>query len=148
MTCHLCVTCGTQYGASIDAPAECRVCVDDRQRVGADGQRWTTHEQLAEALHVRIETDGDLTGIGLVEPFAIPQRALLVHGTDAGNIMWDCTSLVTPDAVTRLTAHRHSEQGQEPFRDAQNGPREEGTVEAMTTSTATRSEKGFHPWTC
>ena len=104
MTCHICITCGTQYAASIDPPVECRVCVDDRQHVGSDGQRWTTHEQLAATLHVRIEIERDLTGIGVVEPFAIPQRALLVRSADAGNIMWDCTSLVTPDAVARLTA--------------------------------------------
>ena len=99
----MCITCGTQYAATINPPTECRVCSDDRQHVGRDGQRWTTHEQLAASHHVRIDADGDLMGIGIAEPFAIPQRALLVRSADAGNILWDCISLVTPDAVARLT---------------------------------------------
>ncbi|GEM_PF-6565897 len=41
--------------------------------------------------------DGDLLGIGIAPSFAIPRRALLVP-TDAGNILWECTSLVTPAA--------------------------------------------------
>jgi glyoxylase-like metal-dependent hydrolase (beta-lactamase superfamily II) len=102
MTCYLCVTCGTQYADSARPPASCRVCTDDRQHVGYDGQRWTTHDELAASLHVRIATDGDLTGVGLVEPFAIPQRALLLR-TDAGMILWDCISVVTAAAVDEIT---------------------------------------------
>lgn len=115
MTCHVCVTCGTQYADSALPPESCRVCTDDRQHVGRDGQQWTTHDELAASLHLRIELDGDFFGIGLVEPFAIPQRALLVpvdagngngmgDGNGNGNIMWDCVSVVTPAAVSRIEA--------------------------------------------
>ena len=102
MTCHLCVTCGTQYADSHLPPASCRVCTDDRQHVGRDGQRWTTHDELAVTLHNRIEPDGDLIGVGVVEAFAIPQRALLLR-TDAGNVLWDCISVVTAAAVDEIT---------------------------------------------
>lgn len=103
MTRHVCATCGTQYADAAQPPDSCRVCTDDRQHVGRDGQRWTTHEALAASLHHRIEHDGDFIGVGLVEPFAIPQRALLVPaGSGAGNIMWDCISVVNADAVARI----------------------------------------------
>lgn len=97
----VCMTCGTQYTPSACPPVTCAICTDDRQYVGDDGQRWTTHEQLARTLHNRLERDGDLHGIGIVERFAIPQRALLLQ-TDAGNILWDCVSVVTPDAVDAI----------------------------------------------
>lgn len=101
MTHHLCVACGTQFDASDAPPDQCPVCTDDRQYVPAEGQRWTTHEALADELHVRIEHDGDLLGVGIVEQFAIPQRALLLH-TDAGNVLWDCISVVTPAARAEI----------------------------------------------
>ena len=101
MTCYLCVTCGTQYADSARPPASCPVCTDDRQHVGRDGQRWTTHDELVATLHNQIAFDGELIGVGIVEPFAIPQRALLLR-TDAGNILWDCVSVVTAAAVEEI----------------------------------------------
>lgn len=97
MTHFICAGCGTQYAATPAPPEGCPVCLDDRQYVPAGGQRWTTHDELAAVLHERIEEDADLIGVGLVEPFAIPQRALLLR-TDAGNVLWDCISVVTPGA--------------------------------------------------
>lgn len=102
MTCFICVGCGTQYPASTEPPESCPVCTDDRQYVPAGGQRWTTHDNLVTELDARIEDDDGLTGVGIAQPFAIPQRALLVPSTDTGNILWDCISVVTPDAVDRL----------------------------------------------
>jgi glyoxylase-like metal-dependent hydrolase (beta-lactamase superfamily II) len=97
----VCVTCGTQYAASTTPPTVCDVCLDDRQHVGLDGQQWTTHAQLAATYENRIESDGDLVGVGIDGRFAIPQRALLVDST-AGTIMWDCVSLVSGAAVAQL----------------------------------------------
>lgn len=102
MTEHwICENCGTQYAASDTPPDACPVCVDDRQYVARDGQRWTTHAELVDRLHVRIEDDAGLTGVGIVERFAIPQRALIVRGAEM-TVMWDCISVVTPEAVERL----------------------------------------------
>ena len=103
MTMFICQTCGSQYADLPVAPSNCKVCSDDRQYVGWSGQRWTTHEELAGAHDTRIELDGDLLGIGITPSFAIPQRALYLQ-TDAGNILWECTSLVTPRAVAELKA--------------------------------------------
>jgi glyoxylase-like metal-dependent hydrolase (beta-lactamase superfamily II) len=97
----ICQTCGSQYADRAAAPATCRICLDDRQYVNWAGQQWTTHDELARTHQVRFEMDGDLLGIGITPAFAIPQRALYLP-TDAGNILWECTSLVTPEAVAEL----------------------------------------------
>jgi hypothetical protein len=101
MTAFICVTCGTQYAPGPKPPPDCPVCLDDRQHLGRNGQQWTTHADLAATLRNRIELDGDLLGVGVTEPFAIPQRALLLR-TDCGNILWDCVSVVTPEAVRAI----------------------------------------------
>lgn len=101
MTAFICLNCGTQYAPGSAPPASCRVCTDDRQYVAPGGQQWTTHAELVARLHVRIEPDDGLLGVGITERFAIPQRALLLS-TDAGNILWDCTSVVTSEAVETI----------------------------------------------
>ena len=47
MPCFICETCGTQYAESATPPVQCPVCEDERQYVGWNGQRWTTHAELA-----------------------------------------------------------------------------------------------------
>lgn len=51
----------------------------------------TTH--LATFRH-----DGEFIGIGISPSFAIGQRALLVR-TPAGNVLWDCVSLLSPALI-------------------------------------------------
>jgi hypothetical protein len=99
-TC-ICETCGTQFAPSERPPAACPICEDDRQYVGWNGQRWTTHDVLASRHTLRIGDDAGLLAIGIAGDFGIPQRALLLP-TAAGNLLWECVSLVTPPAVTRL----------------------------------------------
>ena len=41
-TAWICVTCATQFAPSPQPPAECPICLDERQYVGPEGQRWTT----------------------------------------------------------------------------------------------------------
>jgi glyoxylase-like metal-dependent hydrolase (beta-lactamase superfamily II) len=103
MPLPLCETCGTQYAEMPTPPEHCPVCEDDRQYVGWSGQTWTTHDALREKYTLRLEDDHGLLGIGLAPDFAINQRALLLP-TDAGNILWECLSLVTDDAVAVLEA--------------------------------------------
>jgi glyoxylase-like metal-dependent hydrolase (beta-lactamase superfamily II) len=100
---YICETCGTQHADTPSPPARCCVCEDERQYVGWQGQRWTTHEELAQRCSLRIADDGGLLGLAMASEFAIPQRALLLP-TDAGNILWECVSLVTPEAVAALQA--------------------------------------------
>lgn len=103
MPTYICETCGTQYAESNQPPLHCSICVDDRQYVGWGGQKWTTHDALICKYRLRIEDDCGLLGIGMPQGFAIAQRALLLP-TDAGNILWECVSMVTDEAVAELKA--------------------------------------------
>ena len=96
LSCSICTTCGTQFGPSEGAPAHCPICEDERQYIGLGGQQWTRLEDLQRDHHNIIrELEPGLTGIGTHPEFAIAQRALLVQ-TPAGNILWDCISLLDP----------------------------------------------------
>ncbi len=101
MTNFICATCGVQHGETEteEPPENCRICEDERQYIGHNGQRWTTIAELKKDHHNRIEEiEPDLTGIGTVPGFAIGQRALLVR-TPNGNVLWDCISLLDEDTV-------------------------------------------------
>lgn len=98
---YICETCGTQYAESEQPPLQCPICVDDRQYVGWGGQKWTTHDALMKKQKLRIEDDCGILGIGMPNGFAIPQRALLLP-TDTGNILWECVSMVTDEAVAEI----------------------------------------------
>lgn len=102
-TSFICRTCGTQYAEREELPERCPICEDERQYVGWEGQRWTTHEQLARTHAQRIELEEGLFGLGMTPTFAIDQRALLLR-TDAGNLLWETLPLVTKQAVEALEA--------------------------------------------
>jgi hypothetical protein len=108
----ICATCGVQYPAPRE---DCPVCLDERQYVGWDGQRWTSLAELAAAGHrgsIREEEPGVL-GIGAEPPTAIGQRALLVT-TPSGNLQDDgcsatkcprpCTDTITPSSRSSVSA--------------------------------------------
>ena len=101
---YICATCGVQY-AETDAPPEhCLICEDERQYIGKDGQRWTTLAEMQKRYQNRVEAvDPDITGIGTTPGFAIGQRGLLVH-TPAGNVLWDCVSLIDDATVEAIRA--------------------------------------------
>ena len=100
----ICHTCGVQHAPSVAPPETCAICEDARQWVPVDGQRWTTMSEL-RATHVNaVRRDGGLTGIGTEPRFAIGQRALVVP-SDAGNVLWECVTLLddaTAEAVEAL----------------------------------------------
>jgi hypothetical protein len=50
---------------------------------------------------LNVSDDGGVLGISLSPSFAINQRAMFPP-TDAGNILWECLSLVTPSAIAAL----------------------------------------------
>jgi hypothetical protein len=101
MNTYICETCGTQFAPSDAPPATCPICEDDRQYVGWNGQRWTTPEALASQYSLRTGEDEGLFALSMGGGFGIPQRMLLLP-TPAGNILWECVSLVTTEAVIRL----------------------------------------------
>jgi glyoxylase-like metal-dependent hydrolase (beta-lactamase superfamily II) len=103
MQAFICRTCGVQYAPSDEAPPRCPICEDERQYVGWGGQRWTTMDELIASgakNHVS-EIEPDLLAIDTRPPIAIGQYALVVR-TPAGNVMWDCVSLVDDDSVAAV----------------------------------------------
>jgi len=89
-----------QYGAVRE---DCPICLDERQYVGWDGQRWTNLGELAAAgRRGRIEAEGPgVLGLGAEPPTAIGQRALLVT-TPAGNALFDMITYLDDDLAARI----------------------------------------------
>ena len=102
MNHHICVTCGAQFPATVDPPPACPICEDERQYVGHQGQQWTTLGQLRDDHHNVVEpVDPGLSGIATEPRFAIGQQAHLIE-TPAGNLLWNCISLIDDDTVAAV----------------------------------------------
>ena len=101
MPIHICNTCGSSYPDTVQPPARCPICEDERQFVARGGQAWITREKLA-ATHANAwrRLEADLFEIHTQPGFAIGQRALLLR-TPQGNILWDCIALLD-DATEAL----------------------------------------------
>ncbi len=99
MPAFICKTCGAQYEDSSEPPAACRICLDERQYVGWEGQTWTTLDELRASHRADLrEEEAGLLGIGMEPSFAIGQRALLLS-TPEGNVLWDCVPLLDEEIV-------------------------------------------------
>ena len=104
MPAFICTTCGVQHAPADEPPARCAICEDERQYVGRDGQQWTTLEELRRDHRAEIREEGPgLLGIGCEPSFAIGQRALLVC-PPAGNVLWDCISLLDDEIGAAVEA--------------------------------------------
>jgi hypothetical protein len=104
MSHYICATCGTQFAETDAPPTHCPICEDERQYIGWQGQQWTTLAALQAERHNEIkEVEPKLIGIGTQPSFAIGQRALLVQ-TPAGNLLWDCISLIDEATVAAVKA--------------------------------------------
>jgi glyoxylase-like metal-dependent hydrolase (beta-lactamase superfamily II) len=101
----ICVQCGTQFGKTAEPPARCPICNDERQFVRHAGQEWTTLKKLAANHHNRFQDEApQLLGIGTEPEFAIGQRALLLQ-SPAGNLLWDCITLLDDKTIAVVKAH-------------------------------------------
>lgn len=96
----ICVTCGTQYPRSGSPPASCPICEDERQYIGAGGQRWTTLETMRgeKWRNVIRQLEPGLWSITTEPRFGIGQRALLLQ-TPRGNVLWDCVTLLDDETI-------------------------------------------------
>ena len=96
----ICATCGVQYAAPRE---DCPICLDERQYVGWDGQRWTSLAELQELQHRgRIEAEGTgVLGVGAEPPTAIGQRALLIT-TPGGNVLWDMITYLDDELIRHV----------------------------------------------
>lgn len=96
----ICETCGVEHA---EAAGVCVICADERQWVPADGQKWATLEQLAQAgrrMHIS-ELEPDLFGITVEPKVGIGQQTHLVC-TPAGNLLWDPVGYLDDEAVNRV----------------------------------------------
>lgn len=86
-----------------EAVGVCAICADERQWVPADGQRWATLEELADAgRRVDVtELEPDLFGITVEPKVGIGQQTHLVR-TPAGNLLWDPVGYLDDEAVGRV----------------------------------------------
>jgi glyoxylase-like metal-dependent hydrolase (beta-lactamase superfamily II) len=101
---YICVTCGVQYADSLAPPERCAICEDDRQYVGPGGQKWTTVKEMQASHRNQLDVEGpELISICTEPKFAIGQRALHVR-TSAGNVLWDCISLIDDRSVGAVQA--------------------------------------------
>jgi glyoxylase-like metal-dependent hydrolase (beta-lactamase superfamily II) len=103
VTTWVCKTCGTQYPPADEAPAACPICEDPRQYVPEEGQQWLAWDDFVSAHRAEMRDDEGILGFGCEPEFAIGQRALLVKSA-AGNVLWDCITLLNDDIVERITA--------------------------------------------
>ena len=87
------------------APAACAICADERQFVGVGGhggQRWATTGEVAAGHHNEVaEEEPGLVGLVPRPRLGIGQRVLLVRHP-AGNLLWDCLSVVDDATVDTL----------------------------------------------
>jgi glyoxylase-like metal-dependent hydrolase (beta-lactamase superfamily II) len=98
----ICVTCGTQFAPSAQAPTECPICLDPRQYVGFDGQQWTTLDGLrAGHCNVIEHEELGLNSIRTEPSFGIGERAFLLQ-TPQGNVLWDCVALLNQPTVEAI----------------------------------------------
>jgi glyoxylase-like metal-dependent hydrolase (beta-lactamase superfamily II) len=101
---YLCKACGIQHPDAPRPPERCDICEDERQFVPATGQEWITQDGLAVGRSNAFrEVAPGLLGISTVPQFAIGQRAFLVV-TPAGNILWDCLSLLDGATIEIIRA--------------------------------------------
>ena len=104
MNSYICITCGTQYPASAEPPAHCPICEDDRQYINVAGQQWISLADLRrDHTNVFVQIEPGLTGIRSEPSFAIGQQAYLIQ-TEAGNVLWDCISLIDDATIARVRA--------------------------------------------
>jgi glyoxylase-like metal-dependent hydrolase (beta-lactamase superfamily II) len=104
MPAFICVACGTEFPDSPARPKSCPICEEERQFVPPSGQRWTTLAELA-CRHANTfrQHEPNVLSITTAPSFAIGQRALLIR-TPAGNVLWDCITLLDDATRTLIEA--------------------------------------------
>ena len=104
MPAFICTACGMQFAPTPQPSAECPVCEDERQYVPPGGQDWVTLDELSRSSSNAWRVlEPNLFEIVIMPAFAIGQRAQLLR-TPAGNVLWDCLSLVDSATIALIKA--------------------------------------------
>ncbi|MFD1715040.1 MBL fold metallo-hydrolase [Amnibacterium flavum] len=100
MTFWICETCAVEHAQRTDV---CQICADERQWVPADGQKWTTLEELAvRGVTVSAtELEPGLLALATSPEVGIGQQSKLVT-TPAGSVLWDPIGYLDDDVVDRI----------------------------------------------
>ena len=98
----ICQTCAVEHAAKVEV---CAICADERQWVPAEGQLWTTLEELAaDGHHAEIANlEPDLHAITTTPSTGIGQQSKLLR-TPAGNLLWDPVGYVDAEIADRVRA--------------------------------------------
>jgi hypothetical protein len=96
----ICATCGVEHAEAVEL---CAICSDERQWVPADGQHWTTIDELAGAgRQTRLrELEPGLLALTVEPKVGIGQQSLVVS-TAAGSVLWDPPGYLDDAAVRRI----------------------------------------------
>lgn len=102
----VCTACGTQFPTADRASLpSCRICDDPRQFTPPAGQSFTTMADVRRGhknvFHPSTGGDERLTSIASEPKLAIGQRAVLIR-TPAGNILWDCLTLIDEATIEHI----------------------------------------------
>jgi hypothetical protein len=97
MSFWICATCAVEHAERVEV---CAICADERQWVPADGQRWTTLDELTDAgcRTEIVEREPDLWGITSSPGVGIGQQAKLLR-TVEGSLLFDPIGFVDDAAV-------------------------------------------------
>lgn len=106
----ICTACGTQFPESDrQSLTTCFICDDPRQFTPPTGQSFTTlRDMLApqsgyQNVFQSYQHEDRITFIHTVPKVGIGQRCALIK-TAAGNILWDCVTLLDDATVDKITA--------------------------------------------
>ncbi|WP_420111579.1 hydrolase [Pseudactinotalea sp.] len=100
MSFWICATCAVEHEERVEV---CAICADERQWVPAQGQIWTSLDELAaKGTTIEMtELEPDLVGVTAQQPVGIGQQSKLVR-TSAGALLWDPLGFIDDDGVARL----------------------------------------------
>lgn len=102
----ICVACGNEFAPAAEPPRECLICVDERQFVPADGQRWVRLDD-PEHGHRTLTVDEiapELYSLQLTPTVGIGQRTLFAR-TPSGNVLWEPPGYVGAPLLDWITEH-------------------------------------------
>jgi hypothetical protein len=96
----ICKTCAVEHSEQVEV---CAICADERQWVPADGQQWTTLDELSAAGYtVKVkDVEPGLHGITSEPDAGIGQQSMIVQ-TSGGNLLWDPIGYLDDDGVRQV----------------------------------------------
>lgn len=104
MSLWICLACGAEHPDTRRPPAGCAICLDDRQYVPPQGQRWSTAGDLETGRTFTVEEmEDDLFVVTVTPEVAIGQRTFLLR-TPAGNVLWEPSAYISAALVVAVQA--------------------------------------------